>query len=184
MSRLEALKNYMKKHNISAVVIPTADMHLSEYISDHFKLREYLSGFTGSAGTLVVTECDAGLWTDGRYYLQAEKELSGVLGEIKDFADAKLRELGYNRQTEVTLTEEWYDTREYESFTLPCGYYTALRVIIGEGEGQNWWCVMFPPLCLDVATAPSSYTAEEEILISKKYNVKFKILELVSEFAR
>ncbi len=65
----------MKKNNISAVVIPTADMHLSEYISDHYKLREYLSGFTGSAGTLVVTMDDAGLWTDGRYYIQAEKEL-------------------------------------------------------------------------------------------------------------
>ena len=77
MSRIDKLRKHMKKHNISAVVIPTADMHLSEYISDHFKLREYLSGFTGSAGTLVVTEYDAGLWTDGRYYLQAEKELSG-----------------------------------------------------------------------------------------------------------
>lgn len=77
MSRLDILRKHMKEHDISAVVIPTADMHLSEYISEHFKLREYLSGFTGSAGTLVVTECDAGLWTDGRYYLQAEKELSG-----------------------------------------------------------------------------------------------------------
>ena len=67
----------MRKHNISAVVIPTADMHLSEYISDHYKLREYLSGFTGSAGTLVVTMKKAALWTDGRYYIQAEKELSG-----------------------------------------------------------------------------------------------------------
>ena len=73
---------------------------------------------------------------------------------------------------------------EYENFTLPCGYYTSLRILIGEGEGKNWWCVMFPPLCLDVAVAESKYTPEEEILISKKYNVKFKILELVSEFAR
>ena len=77
MSRLEKLRQHMKENNISAVVIPTADMHLSEYISDHYKFREYLSGFTGSAGTLVVTYENAGLWTDGRYYLQAEKELSG-----------------------------------------------------------------------------------------------------------
>lgn len=75
MNRIDTLRSYMKKHNISAVVIPTADMHLSEYISDYYKLREYLSGFTGSAGTLVVTMDDAGLWTDGRYYIQAEKEL-------------------------------------------------------------------------------------------------------------
>lgn len=77
MNRLDTLRRNMKKNNISAVVVPTADMHLSEYISDHYKLREYLSGFTGSAGTLVVTVDDAGLWTDGRYYIQAERELSG-----------------------------------------------------------------------------------------------------------
>ena len=77
MNRLDILRSHMKKYNISAVVVPTADMHLSEYISDHYKLREYLSGFTGSAGTLVVTVDDAGLWTDGRYYIQAERELSG-----------------------------------------------------------------------------------------------------------
>ena len=77
MSRIDILREHMRTHNISAVVVPTADMHLSEYISDHYKLREYLSGFTGSAGTLVVTENDGGLWTDGRYYIQAEKELSG-----------------------------------------------------------------------------------------------------------
>lgn len=77
MNRLDTLRRHMKKNNISAVVVPTADMHLSEYISDHYKLREYLSGFTGSAGTLVVTVNDAGLWTDGRYYIQAERELSG-----------------------------------------------------------------------------------------------------------
>ena len=76
MNKLDTLRSHMKKHNVSAVVIPTADMHLSEYISDHYKLREYLSGFTGSAGTLVVTDTDAGLWTDGRYYIQAARELA------------------------------------------------------------------------------------------------------------
>ena len=77
MTKLYILRKYMKEQNLSAVVIPTADMHLSEYISEHYKLREYLSGFTGSAGTLVVTETNAGLWTDGRYYIQAEHELFG-----------------------------------------------------------------------------------------------------------
>lgn len=78
MNQLSDLRKYMKEQCISAVIIPTADMHLSEYISDHYKLREYLSGFTGSAGTLVVTDKEAGLWTDGRYYIQAEKELQGT----------------------------------------------------------------------------------------------------------
>ncbi len=74
---INALRDLMKKTNIDAVIIPTADPHLSEYIPECYKLREYLSGFTGSAGDLVVTMDKSGLWTDGRYYLQAEKELMG-----------------------------------------------------------------------------------------------------------
>lgn len=77
MCRIELLRKEMKKCGVNAVIIPTADPHLSEYIADEYKLREWLSGFTGSAGTLVVTEKESGLWTDGRYYIQAEKELSG-----------------------------------------------------------------------------------------------------------
>ena len=115
---------------------------------------------------------------------EAESELSSKLDEIKAFSDQKLLEFGYNLCTEVILTTEWYDTREYDGFTLPRGYYTSLRIIIGEGVGRNWWCVMFPPLCLDASTSSAKYTAEEEILISKKYNVKFKILELISEITR
>ena len=78
MSRLAKIREYMKTRGVSACIIPTADPHLSEYISEHYKFREYLSGFTGSAGTLLVTEKESGLWTDGRYYIQAEKELSGT----------------------------------------------------------------------------------------------------------
>ena len=77
MTNLEKLRKHMKKSGVCATVIPTADPHLSEYVPECFKLRRYISGFTGSAGTLVVTENCAGLWTDGRYYIQAENELSG-----------------------------------------------------------------------------------------------------------
>lgn len=77
MNRIELLREYMKKCGVNACIIPTADPHLCEYISECYKLRQWLSGFTGSAGTLVVTERESGLWTDGRYYIQAEKELEG-----------------------------------------------------------------------------------------------------------
>lgn len=115
---------------------------------------------------------------------EARLSLSEKITEIKEFADMKLKEFGYSYTTEVTLTNEWYETRDYGDFSLPCGYYTSLRIIIGEGVGQNWWCIMFPPLCLDASVSTPKYTEEEEILISKKYNVKFKLLELISEFAR
>lgn len=77
MYNIDLLRKEMKKHNIDACIVPTADPHLSEYIPDCYKLRQWLCGFTGSAGELVVTKNDSGLWTDGRYYIQAEMELSG-----------------------------------------------------------------------------------------------------------
>ena len=58
-------------------MIPTADFHQSEYVGEYFKSRSYMSGFTGSAGTLVVTLTEAGLWNDGRYFIQAEQQLAG-----------------------------------------------------------------------------------------------------------
>ena len=77
-SRLEALRSAMKQRGLDAYYVPTADYHLSEYTGDHFKFRSWLSGFTGSAGTLAVTADRAGLWTDGRYFLQAEDQLAGT----------------------------------------------------------------------------------------------------------
>ena len=118
------------------------------------------------------------------YVEEAEEKLCDKLGEIEDFSKSKIQELGYSYDVKATLTTEWYETREYENFSLPCGYYTSLRIIIGEGEGKNWWCVMFPPLCLDASVSSPSYSDAEEMLITKKYNIKFKILELISEIGR
>ena len=113
---------------------------------------------------------------------EAKEALNAKQKEIESFCNAKLSELTENEYTaRVTLTEEWYETRDYGEYSLPKGYYTSLRIIIGEGEGQNWWCVMFPPLCLNAATENTAYTPEEEFLITKKYRVKFKIIEIVSE---
>lgn len=76
--RLEKLRNVMKNERIDFYVIPTDDFHGSEYVGDYFKTRAWVSGFSGSAGTLVVGEKFAGLWTDGRYFLQAAQELEGT----------------------------------------------------------------------------------------------------------
>ncbi len=75
--RVNELRTLMKERGISVYIIPTSDYHQSEYISDYFKTRQFITGFTGSAGTAVVTMEEACLWTDGRYYIQAEKELQG-----------------------------------------------------------------------------------------------------------
>ncbi|HRO74467.1 MAG TPA: aminopeptidase P family N-terminal domain-containing protein, partial [Saprospiraceae bacterium] len=75
--KLRLLRAEMAKNNIDAVIIPTSDPHQSEYVSDHWQERAWISGFTGSAGTVVVTRDHAGLWTDSRYFLQGEMELKG-----------------------------------------------------------------------------------------------------------
>ncbi|MBQ4571377.1 MAG: aminopeptidase P family protein [Bacilli bacterium] len=78
INNLNNLRKLMKENKIDAYIVPTNDFHGSEYVGDYFKVRSFISGFTGSAGTVVVTLDEAGLWTDGRYFLQAEDELDGT----------------------------------------------------------------------------------------------------------
>ena len=95
---------------------------------------------------------------------------------------------GYGYPVSASLEETWFPTKEYEDFSLPAGQYQALRIVIGEGEGQNWWCVVFPPLCLGSVSESTQETAhkaglsEQQVSLltgeSEGYVVKFKALEL------
>ncbi len=80
--RLTKLRNLMTEKNIDMYIVPTADFHQSEYVGEHFKARKYITGFSGSAGTAVITKENAGLWTDGRYFLQAGNQLKGTTVEL------------------------------------------------------------------------------------------------------
>lgn len=103
--RISALRAEMEKRNLDVYIVPTSDYHESEYVGEYFKARAYLTGFTGSAGVAVVTLEEAGLWTDGRYFIQAEAQLAGSgvtlykSGEegvptIEEFIESKLKEHG------------------------------------------------------------------------------------------
>ena len=104
---------------------------------------------------------------------------------------AALEEQGYDYPVTAQLTDCWFPTKEYEGFALPAGNYTALRVTIGEGKGQNWWCVAFPPLCLgaasetiDQALEAGYFTPGQGALVTGEgegYVLKFKALELLGE---
>lgn len=85
--RITQLRKLMKERKIDTFIIPSFDAHQSEYVPEHWKARQWISGFTGSAGTVVVTHTEAGLWTDGRYFIQAENQLRGT--EIKLFKMAQ-----------------------------------------------------------------------------------------------
>ena len=76
--RIEELRNEMKERGIEAYIIPSSDPHQSEYVAEHYTARTFITGFTGSAGTAIITLKDAGLWTDGRYFIQAENQLKGT----------------------------------------------------------------------------------------------------------
>ena len=76
--RLQALREVMRAEGIDAFVFPSTDPHNGEYVPDHWKGREFVSGFNGSAGTAVVTMDDAALWTDSRYFIAAEEQLAGT----------------------------------------------------------------------------------------------------------
>ncbi|MBR3680408.1 MAG: stage II sporulation protein R [Clostridia bacterium] len=117
---------------------------------------------------------------------EAVSLISASVEDIRLSVDGWLSELGCDYGCEVRLTEEWFETRDYGEFSLPAGKYTSLVIELGGGEGENWWCVMFPPMCREVATgAAVSYTKEESALVyGGKYAVKFKLLELVAELSR
>ena len=87
----------------------------------------------------------------------AEAEILAHLDEINSVAEAAVAAMDYHVPVRAVLTRESSPTRAYETFTLPAGFYTALRIEIGAAEGQNWWCVVFPPLCLDVATSGNAF---------------------------
>ncbi len=82
---------------------------------------------------------------------QAHEQIAAKLSELEEVANAVLEAEGFADRATVTLTEEEFPTREYDTFSLPAGVYDSLRITIGEGQGQNWWCVVFPSLCVPAA---------------------------------
>ncbi|MCD8218314.1 MAG: aminopeptidase P family protein [Clostridiales bacterium] len=132
-ARLLKLREEMKKRGIDAYVVPTADFHESEYVGAYFRAREFLTGFTGSAGTAVVTEDKAGLWTDGRYFIQAAAQLEGSgfdlykmgqedVPEIPKFLEEELPEGGVvgfdGRVVNAKLAEKFQEVAEKKQGSL------------------------------------------------------------------
>lgn len=110
--------------------------------------------------------------------------------ELLETARDVLRENGFDYEVKISLEKEFFETREYGELIFPAGEYTALKIILGEGKGENWWCVMFPPLCvpaaddIEVKNNTEDYLTEsgnEIVNGGKKYVIKFKLLEVYEE---
>lgn len=113
---------------------------------------------------------------------EAIKIISAHLGEFKKEAADIISREGYDYPVAVSIGKAYFGTREYESFTLPAGYYEALKVVIGEGRGHNWWCVMFPPVCVPAASRSDigdALTGEESKIVKNPsgYKMEFKCVE-------
>ena len=132
---------------------------------------------------------------------EAIAAIEGGMEEIRAAARQVIDDAGRTDDVSVLLGEEEYPTRTYDSCCFPAGEYVSLRVCIGEAEGQNWWCVLFPPLCLTAASASASDAeSNEEAFISvglnrdqygiitetenAKYKIRFKLLETVEGWLR
>lgn len=145
-----------------------------------------------------VVELTAELLKDCRTRSEAVKVIEESLDVFRDEGESVLLENGSEHGVTVTLCEEYYPTRLYEGAAFPSGDYLSLQIKIGEAEGKNWWCVLFPPICLSAARGQDSLeesfiaaglTPEQYRIITEtrgnenggKYEIRFKILEIFKE---
>lgn len=134
-----------------------------------------------------ILECSAYMLDDAQDLNQAEALTEQNLQDIQKAAQEEVYRQGYDYPVKVELTNMHFNTRVYETVTLPAGEYDALRVSIGEAQGHNWWCVMFPPMCLPAAEESKELQdvldpGQMEIVEGgSQYEVKFKTIEVLED---
>lgn len=147
----------------------SVDQNLKIRLRD-FLLEEGKSIFDGSVNVENAVE-------------KIEPQIPALEKSAKEFIKAS----GFDYDVKISLSREYFTTRTYETVTLPAGRYLALRVVIGTGEGHNWWCVMFPPMCVPAADKKDEieniFTEDEIKLVesSPKYEIRFKVVEICEE---
>jgi len=132
-------KNYLQDNLIRFHVVANSDSAEDQALK--LKVRDAVTDYLGDK-MAVLTDRN-----------QAVSFLNQQLVKIQGVAEQVLRSAGCADSVQVTLGQEAYDTRLYDSFTLPAGIYESLKIMIGEGSGQNWWCVVFPSLCVGASSA-------------------------------
>lgn len=119
---------------------------------------------------------------------EAESIISDNLQSISNVAYQTVLDNGYDYVVTAEITNMYFTTRYYEGYTLPSGMYDALRITIGEGEGHNWWCVMYPSICISSAEDKESKAKEAldddkyNIVCNEQYQYKFKVVEMFEKF--
>lgn len=135
----------------------------------------------------AVLEEGAEIFEGASDLITAQGQIEAHTSRLKEIAEKTVKLNGYNYPVTVVVEKEYFNTRTYDDVTLPAGQYSAVRILIGEGEGKNWWCVMFPPMCLPAAESEATIdqvlTEEGTELVKSnpKYEVRFKIVEIFEE---
>lgn len=122
---------------------------------------------------------------------EAEEKIFPYIDELEKSALSVVKSEGFDYDVKISVENDYFKTRVYDNdITLPAGYYTAVKVIIGEGKGRNWWCVMFPPMCLPAVDSDCEIddvlnTQENDIVNNgTRYKLKFKIIEICEEIIK
>ncbi|MBQ9505646.1 MAG: stage II sporulation protein R [Clostridia bacterium] len=135
----------------------------------------------------AVLENASALFGDASDADNAKTQIGSNLALLTQTANSVLEAEGVPYRATAQLTYEYFDTRAYGDLTLPAGRYAALKIVLGSGEGQNWWCVVFPPLCLPAAegTAAAVFSEDEMTVLrpSEGYRIRFKLAEIAAEIA-
>jgi stage II sporulation protein R len=131
---------------------------------------------------------DAVLESTGELFAEVSGKTEAVAAaeysadDIKSIAENVIASEGFDYSVQVEVTEMWFETRSYEGFSLPAGDYDAVRIVIGKGEGKNWWCVMYPALCLPGAEiAIEKYEDNAGFISGNGYEMRFRIIEWFEE---
>ena len=130
------------------------------------------------------------LYQENMSFYETEKMMYSNLDRFRAIAERVIAENGYNYSVQCELVNMKFDDRVYENFTMPGGYYDALRITIGEAKGHNWWCVMYPQLCVPAATkvedCDKAFTNQQQKMLKnpQKYKVKFKCVEVYNDLKK
>ncbi|MBQ7862697.1 MAG: stage II sporulation protein R [Clostridia bacterium] len=129
------------------------------------------------------------IFSESKTKQEAEIKLEKGLEILTEEANAYLESISYPYKATVTLGKARFPTRRYEGYTLPAGIYDALKVTVGKGEGQNWWCVMFPALCLPAAKKDISFEGiltekEQKFITEEKFEIRFWLIEKWQEIEK
>ena len=131
-----------------------------------------------------VLEYTEDLFNDAKSKIDAEKVIAENIQDINNVAYAEILNNGYNYPVKTEITNMYFTTRYYNNYTLPSGMYDALRITIGNGKGHNWWCVMYPTICVSPVEEKDEKAKEAfeekqyDIVTNTKLKYKFKIVEI------